>query len=97
MGGRLEVPLLQGEIALSTHFRSVEPPVTAPLQENRIGLDGNGMSDPASGSKPVLHDYKNDYNLPLYQDARNVGADYTLNIGSGIGLTLEYSQVSYRK
>ena len=92
VGGRLEVPLLQGEIALSTNFRSVELPVTGKsLQENRIGLDGKWDVGPGIWfESSITQLQKNDYNLPLYQDAWNVGTDYTLNIGSGIGLTLEY-------
>ena len=92
MGGRLEVPLLQGEIALSTNFRSVELPVTGKsLQENRIGLDGKWDVGPGIWfESSITQLQKNEYNLPRYQDAWNVGADYTLNIGSGIGLTLEY-------
>ena len=92
VGGRAEMPLFNGDIALSTHFRSVELPVSGKsLHESRIGLDGKWDVGPGIWFETsITRLQKNDYNLPLYQDAWNVGTDYTLNIGSGIGLTLEY-------
>ena len=92
LGGRAEIPVLNGEMALSTHIRAVEIPVVGKqLHENRLGLDGKWDVGPGLWfESSIIRLEKNEYNLPRYQDAWNVGADYTVNIGNGIGLTLEY-------
>ena len=110
-GGRFELPVSKGEIALSTHFRTVNlsnnltkiyPPdvlyyarsLQTEINESRIGMDGKW--DLGIGlwfeSSITLTDAQNDpYLLPFkVQDMWNVGADYTLAIGSGLGVTVEY-------
>lgn len=101
LGGRFESPVGRGEMGLSTHFRTLEF-VNLPssrfqkfeTSESRIGLDGKW--DIGIGlwfeSSVTYTDTQNN-NFPLLfkvQDLWNVGADYTLPIGSGVGVTLEY-------
>lgn len=100
-GGRFETPAGPGEMGLSTHFRRIryQNPVSAEARtyetsESRIGLDGKW--DIGIGiwfeSSVTLTD------MPKYdllrqfrvQDMWNVGADYTLAVGSGLGVTAEY-------
>lgn len=100
IGGRFQMPVGPGEMAVSTHFRKIEPPSLSmsaikPIgDESRIGLDGKWdlgiglwfessitVSDVPAASATLL---------PRVQDMCNVGADYTLPFGSGVGVTLEY-------
>ena len=100
VGGRFQTPLGLGEIALSTHYRTIDyqNSLSSTLNENygesRVGLDGKwdvgfGLwfetsityTDLKGSSQPFLYKMK---------DMWNVGADYTLPIGNGVGVTLEY-------
>ncbi len=95
MGGRFEMPAGKGEIALSTHFRSLRKESslsgTDYPGEFRWGLDGKwdfgiGLwfeaSSCISSNKALL--------IPRFQDMLNLGIDYTFGLGNGLGLTLEY-------
>ena len=98
IGGRIETPLGPGELAFSTHFRNADLHSLFPLasentkiNEKRFGLDGKwdfgvGLWFESSVS---LFD-KNDFHIPLFQDIWNIGADYTIPIGSGLNITAEY-------
>jgi hypothetical protein len=101
LGGRFQTPFGLGEIALSTHYRTInyQNPLSSTLShtnfgESRVGLDGKwdvgiGLwfetsityTDIDGTSTPFLYKMK---------DMWNVGADYTLPIGNGVGVTLEY-------
>ena len=99
-GGRFEIPVGPGEMAISTHFRKIEPPTLSmsPVKpigdESRIGLDGKW--DLGIGlwfeSSVTYTDTQNN-NCPLLykmQDMWNIGADYTFPIKNGLGATVEY-------
>ena len=98
MGGRVEVPALGGEMAMSAHLRKMALnsladtiPKTNLLKESRIGLDGRW--DLGVGlwfESSITRLQKNNYSLPVYQDLWNIGADYTVAVGNGIGFTAEY-------
>lgn len=98
VGGRFQMPAGQGEIALSTHYRKANVysfkstvPDNTLLNESKIGLDGKwdvGIGLWFESSVTLLD--ANTYNLPQVQDAWNLGADYTLPLGNGLGVTLEY-------
>ncbi len=71
---------------LSSHW-----PTTTLLNENRIGLDGKwdvGVGLWFEGSTTITEE--NNILVPRFQDMWNVGLDYTLPIGSGLGATVEY-------
>lgn len=99
VGGRVELPVPKGEIALSTHYRKFEAynmlssywPTTKLLNENRIGLDGKwdiGVGVWFEGSTTITE--KNTIFVTRFQDMWNVGLDYTMPIGNGLGATVEY-------
>lgn len=99
VGGRLELPVANGEIALSTNYRKVHAINYLSsrwndyrlLNENRIGLDGKwdiGVGLWFESSTSITE--TNQIMVPRYQDLWNVGMDYTLPVGSGVGVTLEY-------
>ena len=101
-GGRFQTPLGSGEIALSTNFRTLnyQNPLSIPVaditnfKESRVGLDGKwdvgvGLWFETSMTYTDLNGISSPF---LYQmkDMWNVGMDYTLPVGNGIGVTLEY-------
>ena len=98
VGGRLQVPLGPGELAFSTHYRKADVRTLLPvvpertyLDETRFGLDGKwdiGIGLWFEASTALMQ--KNEYNIALYQDFLNVGGDYTLPVGNGIGVSAEY-------
>ncbi len=99
VGGRVELPVLKGEIAISTHYRKISAynvvssywPTTTLLNENKIGLDGKW--DIGAGvwfESSTTISQKNNILVPRFQDMWNVGVDYTFPLGNGLGVTLEY-------
>lgn len=99
VGGRIELPVLKGEIALSTNYRKVHTIIPYSsrwndyllLNESRIGLDGKwdlGIGLWFEISTTITE--KNDILTPRFQDMWNIGADYTFPIGNGVGVTIEY-------
>lgn len=99
VGGRIELPMPKGEIALTTHYRKVHAVNMLSslwddyrlLNENRIGLDGKwdlGVGLWFESSTTITE--RNSILIPPYQDMWNVGVDYTIPLGNGIGATVEY-------
>ncbi len=98
IGGRVEIPAGKGELALSSHFRSIEfqNPVLSSikienLNESRIGIDGKwdlGAGLWFESSTTITQ--KNDFLIPRFQEMLNVGVDYTFLLGNGLGVTAEY-------
>ncbi len=98
-GGRLQIPAGPGEMALSGHYRQIDPREAAidffipasenPIPEFRVGMDGKwdaiaGLWFETSIEKA---DYSNafpDLGLGLYSRKVTLGADYTFGIGKGI-------------
>lgn len=97
-GGRVEMPVGPGELALSTHFRKADIYTIIPMapektyvNEKRIGLDGKwdvGIGLWFESSISIFD--KTSYPLSVFNDMWNVGTDYTVPVGSGLGVTLEY-------
>jgi hypothetical protein len=96
-GGRLQLPVPKGEIALSYHNRVAEfpagwtPPVTGSkyFQEDRLGFDikldlGVGVWFEAT----VTHN-EHTY-LPSFTKAMTIGADYTLPVSNGLNIIAEH-------
>ncbi len=98
IGGRVEIPAGKGELALSSHFRTIEfqNPVLSSiklekLKESRIGIDGKW--DLGAGfwfETSTTINQKNDFLIPRFQEMLNVGVDYTFPVGNGLGVTAEY-------
>lgn len=102
VGGRIQSQLGPGEIALSTNFRTLNyaNPLLSSLPayknygESRVGLDGKwdvgiGLwfetSITYTDTKGIVEPF-----LYKMQDMWNIGADYTLPIGNGVGVSVEY-------
>ena len=98
-GGRIQLAVPRGEIALTTHFRKAQAsfsflgiptPGYMSIQEKRIGLDGKwdlelGLWFESS----ITHQ---DLPVDKYKIRRmtTFGADYTIGIGNGLYLMTEY-------
>jgi hypothetical protein len=101
-GGRLQVPFLAGELALSYHHRRMNTqasliPLPAEekqaVPENRIGLDGKWDIGAGVWFEAVLaHQDFASYRLK-YQKYLNFGLDYTFGLGNGLHFLTEYLAV----
>jgi len=108
-GGRVQVPAGKGEIALSGHFRQIDPSKPALLglikpiaeiniPEMRIGLDGKwdvilGIWFETSLEKADYYRAFPGLDMGLYSRKATIGADYTFGLGNG--LTAIAEQFSY--
>lgn len=98
IGGRVEMPVGPGEMAVSTHFRKADVQSILPsapnksyLNESRIGLDGKWDVGVGLWFESSISTFeKSEYPISVFQDMWNVGADYTIPLGSGLGVTAEY-------
>lgn len=98
IGGRVQFPIGRGELAFSTHYRQADMKTLLPiaegntaLSETRFGADGKwdvGIGLWFETSAFVTQ--KNNFGVFPYQHFLNVGADYTIPIGNGLGVTAEY-------
>jgi hypothetical protein len=98
-GGRLQVPLFNGEIALSYHHRQADlrnKVYSAPLSsknkipEERFGLDGKWDIGIGLWFEGVLIHQDFDISVLQYQRLVNVGMDYTFELGNGLNVIGEY-------
>jgi hypothetical protein len=101
VGGRIQVPLLSGEIAGTYHFRQADLTelkfydsinIADPVNENRVGLDGKFDLAVGLWFEGVLT-RQNGINLG-WQRYLNLGADYTFNLGKGLTMMTEYFALS---
>lgn len=91
-GGRLQIPLLTGEMAMTYHHRRADiqkssllplAPGTHIVPENRYALDGKWDVEIGLWFEGTLIHQQNEL-LPLpWQRALNFGLDYTFDIGNG--------------
>ena len=102
-GGRIQIPLLSGEIAFTYHHRRLDIhdqvpengfPQKSDIAEDRIGIDGKWDAGIGLWFEAVLSYRDLDYKPLSYQRLTNIGADYTFDIGSGLGVIMEYFTMS---
>ena len=99
-GGRFQIPLPSGEIALSYHHRSgdysslyiMNPLVTEPFyDDNMIGVDGKWDIGPGISFEYVYKQNDPDnYLMEKEEHYLNLGIDYTFNLGNGLNVMGEY-------
>ena len=101
VGGRIEIPAPRGQVAITTHHRSVDIAHLAPgatgdargTPEHRYALDGKwdvGIGLWAEGTWTRLADSPAG---ARDQMTFNVGADYTFDVGSGLYVLGEFAQL----
>ncbi len=88
-GGRLQLPLGRGEVAVTTHTRLVQ----AGGRENRLALDGNWDLGIGIWFEAMLQHQDDPAELSWVQ-LITLGMDYTFNRGNGLLLLGESSAVS---
>ncbi len=98
-GGRAQLPLLRGELALTYHHRRIDlfpaPGAPMPLSgervpESRIGLDGKWDLGIGLWFEGTLTHQESDLLPQPWQRAYALGADYTLSWGNGLTVMGEH-------
>jgi hypothetical protein len=103
-GGRFQIPVPSGEAAISIHHRKADfsafyppgnpPPVTR-HPETKVSLDGKWDIGPGLSFEYVVkHNDPANGILPRWETYLNLGIDYTLAVGNGIGLATEFFRYS---
>jgi len=102
LGGRIQLPLYTGEIAVTFHHRKADlknsigmtlPVSDEIISENRIGLDGKwDIGIGAWFESSLIHQ---DLPIQQYQYRRffNLGFDYTFDVGNGILIMNEFFNI----
>jgi len=98
-GGRVQIPALSGELALTYHHRRIEtarslfpipPGERAAVPEDRIGIDGKWDVGPGIWVEAVLARQDFVYYPLRYQKMLNLGLDFTFGLGNGLHLLAEH-------
>ena len=98
-GGRLQIPLLAGELAVTYHRRQFDlPPFPGALvalpgervPESRIGLDGKWDVGIGLWFEGTLTHQESDLLPEPWQRAYALGADYTFGLGNGLNVMAEH-------
>ncbi len=94
-GGRMQVPLMNGEIAASYHHRDIEPTTMIYNKprfrsENRYALDGKWDLGVGVWFEAVLIHQNVDLVKFRYRKLMNLGMDYTFAVGNGLHALSEF-------
>jgi hypothetical protein len=98
-GGRVQIPLLSGELAFSYHHRTADLnrgpfeglfPTNNLIPENRYGLDGKWDISIGVWAEATLTHQETDLLPYPWQRAINAGLDYTFDIGNGLYALAEH-------
>jgi len=96
-GGRIQVPVLNGEAAFSCHFREAvrtsviqAPPAYNHTPEYRLGLDGKWDAGAGFWFEATWLHKTRDQEILTDQEMICMGTDYTFSLGNGLNLTFEY-------
>lgn len=101
-GGRIQYPVYTGELAFTYHHREPDlsglarpglPAPTETLTEQRYAFDMRWDIVVGFWSEIVVVDRGTESPLNRWQRFINVGVDYSLGIGNGIGVTSEYFEI----
>jgi hypothetical protein len=89
LGGRIQVPVLSGEMAATFHYRNVDA-MLYDYREHRYAVDGRWDLGVGLWFESVWQ--RNISNMPVAKWNRmtTIGADYTIPVGSGIYLLAEH-------
>jgi hypothetical protein len=98
-GGRIQLPVLTGELALTYHRRQVDlvggqelpvPLAAERVAESRIGLDGKWDVGIGLWFEGTLTHQESAVLFQPWQRAATLGADYTFGLGNGLYLMAEH-------
>jgi len=91
-GGRLQYPILDGELAFTFHNRKVDASLigVGDFTENRFALDGKWDIEIGFWFESILQHQRSD-SLPFeWKKFMTLGMDYTLGIGNGLHILGEH-------
>lgn len=97
-GGRLQLPLGNGEAGLSYHYRRADfsqLPGGLMIPENRLGFDGKWDAGIGIWIEAVITRHKIDIEGLNYQRALTLGADYTFAVGNGLNIIAEHFRAEF--
>jgi len=99
VGGRLQFPFLTGEIAFSTHYRTIDLQNNVLLNlmaggnrvdEIRYGLDGKWDVEVGLWLEAAVIDRDFNFSAFRYQKLVTIGVDYTFALGNGLHVSAEH-------
>ncbi len=96
-GGRVQLPLYTGEVALTYHHRTADPTAVLPdsitqgmqAPENRIAFDAKMDLVVGLWTEISLTHQDLSFTEQQYKTMLNVGMDYTFNLGNGLNMMAE--------
>ncbi len=96
-GGRVQLPLYTGEVALTYHHRTADPTEVLPdsitlgnqAPENRIAFDAKMDLVVGLWTEVSLIHQNLSYTEQQYKSMINVGMDYTFGLGNGLNMMAE--------
>ncbi|NUN10248.1 MAG: hypothetical protein HUU54_13830 [Ignavibacteriaceae bacterium] len=96
-GGRIQSPLLNGEAAITYHFRKTDL-TTAPLlistknksSEHRIGIDGKWDYEAGIWIESAFIFRDAEMGILRNQELITAGLDYTIGLGNGLNISAEH-------
>jgi hypothetical protein len=104
-GGRVQFPLLDGELALTCHHRTADAQnlmnsdIFNEISETRLGLDGKWDINVGLWFETTWIFRSENLGIYTNQSMITIGSDYTFNIGNGLNVTIEHlvSALGYHK
>ena len=102
LGCRIQYPVHAGELAFTYHHRETDltsllqpglPTTTNISAEQRYAFDMRWDIEIGFWTEIVIVDRSSEFPLNRWQRFIDVGADYTLRIGNGVGVTGEYFEI----
>jgi hypothetical protein len=101
-GGRIQMPVPKGEVALSYHFREADTrgmgdtiPSYARVPENRVGIDGKWDWLIGFWFEGAWIGKSKNTGIFTHEEILNFGADYTFGLGNGLNVVVEQLLFSY--
>jgi hypothetical protein len=94
-GGRVQLPVLHGELAATLHHRRAvqeTPGITSQLDDDRLGLDGKWDVGVGCWFEAALmrRGFGRSWENDDWQRMATVGLDYTFGVGNGFSLITEH-------
>lgn len=89
MGGRIQFPVPEGEMALTAHYRRASTG-TDEYNESRIGLDGRWDIVIGTWFETVIQRQPTSYLPGSWEKMTTLGVDYTFGIGNGLYAVVEH-------
>ena len=102
LGGRFQLPVPRGELALSYHYRKADTrylgndiPSNSSVNENRLGIDGKWDLGVGLWFEGAWIGKSQNTGIYTNQEFLNIGSDYTFGLGNGLNAIVEILIASY--